>query len=386
MSATSERTNRLVIDCARRGRAARSVRALLRAAVSLGAGAALVAVGAAAAPAPLRAQGNTAETLAGAVKLYEDLQVERAVALLRQVISPSSPYEVSREQRVEAYKYLGASLAVLGMRDSAVVYLRAAIERDPFADLDARSFTEVERSAFLEARNRTFALAARSVTAARIDPRTEHLNFAVLTTHAAALQAEVRPLSAGAAGGSAVLFEGENDGLREVTWAGVLGDGRLAPPGRYALVLAGRSARTGRADSTRVYFDIRHDREALEDTLPTLGAADLLPERHANGVAARDLLKGLGVAGAAMLMSGAVSNGRLGSGSGYAGAAAGAGAVAGVGAFVFRQRHRDIPANIAVNRRRLAERAQRNAEIVQRNAGRVALTRLVVAPAAGAGQ
>jgi hypothetical protein len=312
--------------------------------------------------------------------------VERAVSMLRQVISPSSPYEVSREQRVQAYKYLGASLAVLGMRDSAVVYLRAALERDPFTDLDARTFTEVERSAFLEARNRTFALAARPVAAVRIDPRTEHLTVTVLTTHSAALRVEVRPLSGGADAAPARLFDGENDGVRELTWAGVLGDGRLAPPGRYALVLAGKSARTDRADSTRVYFDIRHDRETLEDTLPTLGTADLLPERHASGVATRDLLKGLGVAGSAMLMSSVVANGKLGTAGGYAGAAAGAGAVAGVGAFVFRQRHRDIPANIAQNRRRIAERAERNAAIAQRNAARLALTALIISPAAGAGQ
>ena len=51
-----------------------------------------------AAPRVAGAQANTAETLRDAVQLYEDLQVERAVALFRQVVSPSTPFEVSREQ------------------------------------------------------------------------------------------------------------------------------------------------------------------------------------------------------------------------------------------------------------------------------------------------
>ncbi|HEX2778878.1 MAG TPA: tetratricopeptide repeat protein, partial [Gemmatimonadaceae bacterium] len=116
-----------------------------------------------AAPAAAHAQGNTAEMLAEASRLYDDLQVERAVVLLRRVISPSSPFEVSRDQRVEAYVYLGASLAILGQRDSAVTYFRAALERDPFADLDPARFTARERAAFAEARQRTLAVGARQI-------------------------------------------------------------------------------------------------------------------------------------------------------------------------------------------------------------------------------
>ena len=122
---------------------------------------AIVALALASSPRRASAQGSTAESLEQATKLYEDLQVERALVLLRQVISPSSPFEVSREQRVQAYTYLGASLAILGMRDSSIAYFRAALERDPFTDLDPSRFTERERSAFGEARIRTLAVGAR---------------------------------------------------------------------------------------------------------------------------------------------------------------------------------------------------------------------------------
>ena len=65
--------------------------------VSSAACAVLVAL---ATPALVQAQGNTDETLKKAVQLYEELQVERALVLLRQVISPSSPFVVSSAQRV----------------------------------------------------------------------------------------------------------------------------------------------------------------------------------------------------------------------------------------------------------------------------------------------
>lgn len=331
------------------------------------------------------AQGNTAEMLAGAVRLYEDLQVERAVVLLRQVVSPSSPYEVSREQRIQAYKYLGAALAVLGQGDSAVVYLRAAVERDPFVDMDPQSFSAAERAALAQARTRTFAVAARPVAATTLDPRTERLAFTVLTTHAARLS-----VAAHGAGGNltaadeATLLQAEVDGLREIPWNAVLRDGRLAPPGRYVLHAAGLSALTGGADTTRVWFDVRHEREALEDTLPALGPSDFLPERHSTAVAGRDLLRGLGMAGAAMLAHLLVADRQLGGGGVYAGTAAIAGTTAGAAAFLARQRNRDIPANVAENARRRDARAQHNVAVAQRNADRIGRTRLVVTPAAGA--
>ena len=334
---------------------------------------------------PAGAQGNTAETLTGAVRLYEDLQVERAVVLLRQVISPSSPYEVSREQRIQAYKYLGAALAVLGQGDSAVVYLRAAVERDPFVDMDPQSFSAAERAALAEARTRTFAVAARPVAATTLDPRTERLAFTVLTTHAARLTVAVHGAGGNlTAADNAALLDAEVDGLRELPWNAVLRDGRLAPPGRYVLHAAGSSALNGTSDTTRVWFDVRHEREPLEDTLPPLGAADFLPERHSTAVAGRDLLRGVGMAGAALLAHVVVADRRLGGGGAYAGAAALGGTAAGVVAFLVRQRNRDIPANVAENARRREARAEHNAAVMQRNADRIGRTRLIVTPAAGA--
>ena len=331
--------------------------------------------------APVRAQGNTQEALDRAVTLFEELQVERALTMLRQIISPASPYEVTREQRVRAYQYIGASLAIVGMRDSAVVYFRAAIERDPFVDLDPARFTELERGAFAEARLQLFAIGVRPLRETHLDPATERLTLAFATTHVASMTAEMRHVGSGM---RIPLFAGSTDGVREIGWNGLDASGRIAPEGRYEVVFAGSSLHNDRADSARLYLDLRHDREPLEDTLPSLRPDELLPERHPPSAAPLELAKGLGLAASALVLPTVVTNGDLNRGDRrLVTAVAGAAAATGIVASIRRHRNRDLPANIAINRQRILERAATNAQIVQRNSARLAATRLRISPAAG---
>ena len=331
---------------------------------------------------PLAAQGSTAELLGQAHEFYERLEVERALPLLRQIVSPNWPFEVTREQRVEAYKYLGACLTLAGKRDSAVLFFRAAIERDPFTELDPNLFTPAQLATFGEAQRRTFAVAVRSVEPARVDPRTARVRFTIVATHAALVDVK---LSAVGAGPPRSLVQSTMDGVREITWDGLLADRRLAPPGRYALAVVGRSRLTGTSDSARVYFDLRHEVAPLEDTLPALDRGALLPERISPEAARRDVAKGLGVAAAALLIAGA-ANGDLGGGErGGAVVVAATAAVTGVVAFLVGRRHGAIPQNIVANARRRAERDSANASVRGRNADRIAATVLLVSPAAGEG-
>ena len=340
-----------------------------------------VVLAAGAAPA-LAAQGSTAELLGQAHQFYEGLEVERALPLLRQIISPNWPFEVTRDQRVDAYKYLGACLAVAGKRDSAVLYFRAAIERDPFTDLDPSLFTPAQLATFAEARRRTLAVAVRPVQRGRVDPRTARVTFTVVATHPALVDVK---LSAIGAGSPLSLFQGTMDGVREIAWDGLLSDRRLAPAGRYTLGVVGRSRVTGASDSARVYFDLRHEVEAREDTVPELDRRAVLPERISVDAARRDVAKGLGVAAAALLIAGA-ANGDLGAGErGGADVLAATAAVTGVVAFLVHRRHGAIPENVAANARRRAERDSTNASVRRRNADRIAATVLLVSPAAGEG-
>ena len=332
---------------------------------------------------PLAAQSNTAEMLQRARRLYEDVEVEQALVILRQVISPASPYVVSAEQRVDAYKYLGASLALQqgqAKRDSAVTYFRAALERDPFVDLEPQSFSPGQLSAFADARSRTFAAAVRPVRTDTVVPGSGQVTIRALTTHAALLRVELRSVT----GVGRVLYDGENDGLREVQWDGLLGEGSLAPAGRYQLDVIGRSRLVQLADTASLYLDVTHLHPPLEDTLPDLGPGDLLPEQYPLSVATGDLLKGLGVAAGALLIQTALSSGDLGGGNVLlSGAVAGAGAITGVVSFSLRQRNRSIPANIAENAQRRAAREAENAGVRGRNAEKLRQTRLLIAPATG---
>ena len=343
---------------------------------------ALAAIVATATISPLAAQGSTAELLGQAHEFYERLEVERALPLLRQIVSPNWPFEVTREQRVEAYKYLGACLTLAGKRDSAVLFFRAAIERDPFTELDPNLFTPAQLATFGEAQRRTFAVAVRPVASARVDPRTARVTFTIVATHTALVDVK---LSAVGTGPPRSLFQGTMDGVREITWDGLVGDRRLAPQGRYALAVAGRSRLTGTSESARVYFDLRHEVAPLEDTLPALDRGALLPERISPEAARRDVAKGLGVAAAALLIAGA-ANGDLGGGEREgAVVVAATAAVTGVVAFLVGRRHGAIPQNVVANARRRAERDSANASVRGRNADRIAATVLLVSPAAGEG-
>ena len=328
-------------------------------------------------PREARAQMTTAETLTEAARLYDALEVERAVVLLRKVISPSTPFEVSQEQRVEAYTYLGASLAILGMRDSAITYFRAALERDPFADLDPTRFTQRERDAFADARQRTLAVGARPVVARSVDPRKESIVFTVVSTQKTQLHVDVRRAASDSA--AVVLLDRESDGVRELPWNGRLADGRLVAAGRYALFVRGR-APSGTSDSSRLLFEVAHEHPPLEDSIPTPNGMQLLPERFPASAGTRDFARGAGLAAIALAIP-AIGNSRLGNGRSFAHGAAIGALAAGTTAFLFRRAHPINNANIAENDRRRALVRAWNAEIARRNAEKLVGMRLVVTPA-----
>ncbi len=335
------------------------------------------------APVAAAAQSNTADLLERATRYHADLDMERELVILRQVLSVNSPFVVTHEQRVLAYKYLGAALVVLGQPDSGVLYFRAALERDPFVDLEPQKFTPAEIAAFTAAKHLTFGLGVRPIAFDTLDPRTERLTFTVLSTHAANVRVELR--SAGASSG-ATLYADDNDGPRELRWDGLMTDGRLAPSGRYELFVGGVSKLTHRPDSVRLYFTVQQDYPPLEDTLPPLRSDELLREQYPPALARTELFKGLGIAAAILIIPKTFASGDLrGGGRTFATGVAGAASLAGVLGFVHRQHHRDIPVNVAANAQRRAARAMTNGAIEKRNRERLAQTRLIIAPAAGVG-
>lgn len=328
----------------------------------------------------LWAQDSTSAALNRARRLYEDLNVERALPLFRLVVSPQWRYPITDAQRAEAYKYIGAAFVLLGQPDSAQRAFQAAITRDPFTDLDAVEFAPAQRNAFDAARRRTFIVASRPAARQRADLRTERISFTVVTTHAAALRAVIRP-----SGGDAFpIFDGESEGVRQILWNGLTHGGQVAPPGRYELRVIGRSRLNARSDSTSVFFDVAHQAPALEDTLPDLDPATLLPEHVPGARPWGELGKGAGVAAGVWLLSQGLAHEALGSGQAIGAlAVAAAGVASGVVAMITQERRGEIPENVAENRRREAERRRANEAIQARNRERRAAAVLIVTPAAG---
>lgn len=352
--------------------------------------AAVALVSLAAAPRVSHAQGSVDEMISQAVKQYEDLNVERALNQFRQIISPSSPFEVSRTQRVTAYKYIGAALASQGQRDSAIVYFRAAVERDPFLDLDANKFTGVEIEALSQAKLQAFktgvVVGEKEFANGRltVDPQTQSLPVKLITTHAGDMRVEFVDLDDPAR--RFTLYRGDNDGFRDLTWNGaVTSSGTLIPAGSWELRAWGRSNYTQKEDSSGFTFDVQHQFPALEDTLPALGIAYLLQERHPGSAAWRDLMRGtfLGVAAGGLgymlstQITGATQFPKLSL------AMAGTGLATGGMTFLLRRRNVTIPENVAENRARQARRDALNAEINRRNNDRLAQTKLIMTPTSG---
>lgn len=331
-------------------------------------------------PAALAAQQSTEGELRRAIQFYNSFNIEAARPILENILSPSYLRSVTPAQRVTALKYLGASYAVLDLSEKAVEYFIAALDFDPFTSLDPREFSATEQSAFAEAKRRIFKVAIRPVSARIIDST---YAFRLVTTHRANLT--VTLVDTRDATRPEVLFQAENDGLREIRWNGLLRNGDRADSAIYELRAEGRSVLGGGggiATVDRQLFRIEHAFAPLEDTLAAFAPNDLLIEEYEQTATWLDLVKGGAVAAAAMGIPLFALNADV-PWKGHAATLATVGAASGGIAFQYRRGHRKIPANVAENERRRAQRNEFNSRVLARNAARIAETILLICPATG---
>lgn len=331
--------------------------------------------------APSLCAAQAADMIRQGVARYQDLEIEQAQRIFQQVISPASPFPVTQQQRLTAYKYLGATLSLLGQRDSSLIYFRAALFLDAFTDLHPDSFSPQERQMFGEAKVEIFKVGVQPPARdTAFDPRTQRMTLRLVTTHAGTIRAEVLNTDTEE---RFTVFEGLTDGIRDIPWNGTSPRGQLIQPGLYELIVRGQSAASAeRRDSVSTAFEVDHRLpEDLQDTLPDLSGAQLLPERLPSSAGTRDLLSGVGLAAASVLSATIVGSEFRSLGNPSLVAVVGIGA--GVWAFNNRRKHPEIPANIAANASTRRERASRNDAINRANADRISRTKLVIRPLAG---
>ena len=356
-----------------------------------------------AAPALVRAQQATETRLQGAIARYEAFDVEGARPIFLQIISPSYLEQVTPEQRARAYKYLGASYAVLAAPDTAITYFRAALDFDPFTDLDPSKFAASELEAFNRAKSEIFKVAMRFSTTgpAIVRPQpglsldSASYRFTFISTQRSNMRIVLQHIAPQARPGQAradsapeqVLYSGTNDGVRTVQWRGTLNDGSFAPPGTYSIVVSATPTQ-GSTSETRDSrtFRLEHLYEPLEDTLPTLDPNNrehLLPVAYTQFSIWQDLIKG-GFVGA---VAGVALPSMLGSQINTLPHAIGSAGFVAIGAgvsFLYRRRNPQIGVNVAENQRRQNVRNEFNARVRQANDGRIARTVMVLTPVATA--
>lgn len=103
-------------------------------------------------PLVAQAPASARDDLQRAIRLYEQFNVEGARPVLWSVVKREK--EISKAEAASAYKYLGASYAVLAMRDSSVALFREALKRDSTITLDPAMFAKSEIEAFDAARRK----------------------------------------------------------------------------------------------------------------------------------------------------------------------------------------------------------------------------------------
>src|ERR1051325_4849887 len=156
----------------------------------------LVAALLVAAPGAARAQ-STQQLIDSATKLYEGFNVEAARPILLKIISPGYLQQVTNEQKAAAFKYLGAASAVLAAPgDSAKNFFAAALDFDPFTDLDPTKFAASELSAFNEAKTAIFKIGIRPIDKQfliipKSNSDTGAYTFRLITTQRANLKVEI---------------------------------------------------------------------------------------------------------------------------------------------------------------------------------------------------
>jgi hypothetical protein len=337
------------------------------------------------------AQTSVADQLARAIDAYRTSRVEEAKTAFASIIA--SRQQVTNEQRVTAYKYLGAYWALQsspGARDSATSFFLAAIDLDPFVELDRNIFAADEQNAFAIAKRATPKIGIAPIEPKSLDPSnpdSARYIFRIVSTRQARLTATIAKLNDPANTQEVIATIGQGEGVRDIPWNGLINNAR-ADSGLYEFRLeAEDAARAGTVTRERQRFLVQHVTARLEDTIPSfrdvnLGGTDTLRSRHSSarpyGEGARGAFIAM-VAGAVPLvvLSQRKNMSQWGS---HLGVGIALGAIGGIGGYTYASRNLDDARAVAENARRRDARAKFNAEVVARNRARMDKTILVIRP------
>jgi hypothetical protein len=345
---------------------------------------------------PRLGRAQVADSIKKAEIAYAASNFELARSLFSSILA--GKMQVTTEDRVTAYKYLGGYWALQGRADSASGYFVPMLDLDPFATLDQRDFAQDEQNAFNRARLQIFKIGIQPVLAKTVlnplstDPKDKIYTFRIASTHLASIEVTLVNLRADQTQGTETFPTiSRNDGARDIIWNGVINT-QLADSGTYELRVVGTDQlKSAPPYTATLRFKVDRVFAPLETPLLPFadvktGGTDTLTSRLSGFVPVLDGTKGLFVAGvAAALPLLALSKPRS-SVSGYkthlyAGIALGL--TSGIVAAWWGATHRDDAAAKDENARRVALRVKYNADADARNKDRIAKTILIIRPIGG---
>jgi len=336
------------------------------------------------------AQNPTDDVIKKGIAAYDGFLVDGARAFFRQIVSAGYPYTVTDSQRVTAFKYLGASFAALSLPDSAYRYFSAALDHDPFTDLDPVKFSTSEIAAFEVAKLQVFRIGIRPILSAVVNPQVDSSSyvFQFVSTHRARMKVElIRQPDERL---RETLFSGDADGLKRIKWDGLMrSTGKIADAATYLLRVEATDAGLGAGQAagppiiSTVFLRVEHSHALLEDTLPTLNDSMLLADRIPPSAPWLDLAKGAVVGVASVVLPAVLLSSDL-SWNVHATVGGILGIASGAGSFLYRRNKREIPGNVTENLRRKQQREAFNAGVIARNEQSLAGTKLIITPLKGA--
>ena len=343
-----------------------------------------VLLAAAALPRFAPAQGTTKDNIDRAIAMYKAFNVEGARPLLQAIVSPAYLQPVTPAERVAAYKYLGASYALLDKQDTAITFFVAALDFDPFTDLDLEEFSPAELSAFNMARSRIFKVGVKPVLSKVINPRVDSTAyvFRLISTSRASLMV-VDLVNQGDTTKKENLLRQPNEGPRQIRWLGVLQSGLFADSGIYMLRVQATKEGSSQPVEAQQFFRLEHAFEPLEDTLPSFTSAQLLQEQIPTRAPYMDLIKGVVAGGMAFGLATVAMNSYVKGWQTHALSAAAVSVGAGTWSFFYRRANRSIGDNVRENARRQAQRAAFNAAVQARNRVRLDNRFIILTPVTG---
>jgi hypothetical protein len=344
---------------------------------------------------PRLGRAQVADSIKKAEIAYAASNFELARSLFSSILA--GKMQVTTEDRVTAYKYLGGYWALQGRADSASGYFVPMLDLDPFASLDQRDFAQDEQNAFNRARLQIFKIGIQPVLAKTVlnplstDPKDKTYTFRIASTHMASIEVTLVNLRADQTQGTETFPTiSRNDGARDITWNGVINT-QLADSGTYELRVVGTDQlKSAPPYTATLRFKVDRVFAPLETPLPPFadvktGGTDTLTSRLSGFVPLLDGTKGMFVAGlaAALPFIALSERSRM---SGYAshwGAGIALGLTSGTIAAWWGATHRDDTAAKDENARRVAVRARYNADVDARNKDRIAKTILIIRPVGG---